>query len=669
MSENPNRAVQTAHTKIYNSLLELRESFHRAGRLDDSNAKLDEVAKLFATYVSFRRGDIPSFPLTTSNSLVKDLSNSFSETTKLDKFILSDGTNVFGQNPSLTLQSEDSDLAKQIVEIVRDAVDTAFSVKTDSEPIDILNEAFGHFIRDNFRGNIEDAQYMTPPEVIDFMVKMVLHDIGVEDKNARDANYNWKIADPTCGVGSFLGSFYNQSLSSSEINPSQLSLYGQDKVERMVRLSLINLDLYRVHSHRISIGNSLEDRSAISDLDGEIDIILTNPPFGAKFDGEYLRKNCSSTLPFFSSLRKLGSQVESEILFVERNLTLLKDGGRLLIVVPDGVISARGTAAVLRQYLANSITIRAIIELPSVAFAQAGTRTRTAILYLQKKPSGSDNRVFIAVARDLGYEVSVRKGIQVKTRCGKNELPAILDTYVEQSTVMNCVGTTAPTVLRTSPSCTSVLTADLIRSSWTPSHHNSARLEAIAQLARSKAHDLVALGDLAHFNSEHRQTRIWTTGSAFISILHIVGENLLDIPGALNNAPKTAGIPVFPGELLFSKINPRIPRVCIVPNLGIPMLCSSEFEILTSKGSLNEYALALLMQSPLVKAQIENLTSGTSASHNRIRTSELATTLVPVSRLNSREADEFAATVASYQLAVDKVLEATLNIAQIRNRI
>ena len=50
------------YAPIYEGLAELREEFHRSGRLDDSNAKLDEVVKLFATYLAVRLGDIAGFP-------------------------------------------------------------------------------------------------------------------------------------------------------------------------------------------------------------------------------------------------------------------------------------------------------------------------------------------------------------------------------------------------------------------------------------------------------------------------------------------------------------------------------------------------------------------------------------------------------------------------------
>ena len=42
--------LRDGYTRIYDALSELREGFHRSGRLDDSNAKLDEVSKLFATH-------------------------------------------------------------------------------------------------------------------------------------------------------------------------------------------------------------------------------------------------------------------------------------------------------------------------------------------------------------------------------------------------------------------------------------------------------------------------------------------------------------------------------------------------------------------------------------------------------------------------------------------
>jgi hypothetical protein len=46
--------LEDSYLKIYQGFSELRETFHRSGRLDDSNAKLDEVSKLFATYLAYK---------------------------------------------------------------------------------------------------------------------------------------------------------------------------------------------------------------------------------------------------------------------------------------------------------------------------------------------------------------------------------------------------------------------------------------------------------------------------------------------------------------------------------------------------------------------------------------------------------------------------------------
>ena len=77
------------------------------------------------------------------------------------------------------------------------------------------------------------------------------------------------------------------------------------------------------------------------------------------------------------------------------------------------------------------------------------------------------------------------------------------------------------------------------------------------------------------------------------------GQNLL---GALEDAAKTPGIPISPGELLAARINPRIPRVCVVPDIGLNMLCSSEFEVMRVKSRTDTYMLAYLLQTKAVQS-------------------------------------------------------------------
>lgn len=656
--------MSDGYSKIYSALNELRESFHRSGRLDDSNAKLDEVSKLFATYLAFKNGQISSFPKITSTNLILELQQAFQEAAALSEYRLQNGNSIFGNQATLAVRDGDELLAIDLVKLVTDCIDMAFSFRADGHSFDILNEAFGHFVRDNFRGNVEDAQYMTPPEVVDFMVDMVFHDISSENPEAYDTKKHWTVLDPSCGVGSFLAAVYDRARGTDWLDPLRLKLYGQDKVERMVRFSTINLNLFNVEEHKITVGNSLEVGSPIDKLNGTVDIILTNPPFGARFDQSYVSSTCGENTPFFSSLRRANSNVDSELLFIDRNLKLLKEGGRLLIVVPDGVVSAKGTAALIRQHLAAEATIKAIIELPATTFAQAGTRTKTAILYLQKGRDTLSKSVFMGVSKDLGFQVSMRKGTQIKIPEGKNDLKEMLATYKGKKTNNNL----HVHVLSEGPSCVLVPEPSVLKSSWTPSHYSASRFKTVDVISRCNDFQLIQLKDLVEFCSDKRKAEAWQSGWAYISILHILGEGFVDVRGAFNYFPKTPGVQINPGEILLSRINPRIPRVCIAPDFKVKTLCSSEFEVMKVTGVLDVYTLAYLLLTDAVQNQICSLTSGTSASHNRIRTSELGQVLIPVPVKDSEKGVLIGMLANDYRKSIQAITESTIMLANLRKQ-
>ena len=658
----PVNPLEEAYSRIYDTLAKLREGFHRSGRVDDSNAKLDEVSKLFATYLAFKRGDIDVFPASNAKNLTSELQKAFSKTAKLGRYRTSDDISIFGSQPLLSLRSGDERLAGDLVELVHESVDLAFDLRKEGRPFDILNEAFGHFIRDNFRSNIEDAQFMTPPEVVNFMADIVLHDIRNEDPQARSSEKHWTVVDPSCGVGSFLTAIYNRARYTDWLEQSRLRLFGQDKVERMVRLSTINMELFDAEEHRITLGNSLAVGSTLDELNGTVDIILTNPPFGARFQSGSIWKDCRQNTPFFSSLRRHPSTIDSELLFIDRNLELLAPGGRLLIVVPDGVVSAKGTAALLRSHIAKVATIRGIVELPSVTFAQAGTRTKTSILYLQKGRNKTEKSCFLAICKGLGFRVSSRKGIQVKVPDGQNDLLMIEKAYTKR---WKRERDQQVSVLSSEPSCAVVPHSDILRGSWTPSHYSADRLKSVQAIENNKQIKGISLSDLVEFSSATRRPETWRDGFAFISVLHILGEGFIDISGVLEYTPKSPGIMVIPGELLLSRINPRIPRICVVPDLGMPILCSPEFEVMSPK-AIDVYTLAFLLQTVIVQHQVRSLTSGTSASHNRIRTADLARVIVPWPKPGTKKALLLNDLATQYRAALETLVNNSVVLATIR---
>jgi hypothetical protein len=101
----------------------------------------------------------------------------YAKAARLPYYACPSGVPIFGTAGSLALRESDLSLAVRLTRLVIRAVDDAFLHQELGNPYDVLNEAFGHFVRDNFRGNIEDAQYLTPAEVVELMASMALEDL------------------------------------------------------------------------------------------------------------------------------------------------------------------------------------------------------------------------------------------------------------------------------------------------------------------------------------------------------------------------------------------------------------------------------------------------------------------------------------------------------------
>jgi hypothetical protein len=76
--------------------------------------------------------------------------------------------------------------------------------------------------------------------------------------------------------------------------------------------------------------------------------------------------------------------------------------------------------------------------------------------------------------------------------------------------------------------------------------------------------------------------------------------------------------------------------------------------------------LAYLLLTEVAQKQIVSLTSGTSSSHNRIRSSELATVLLPIPQKGSTLEKRLLETVEEYANAISLITNATLSLGQIR---
>ena len=626
---------------FYDILLSLRETFHSYGRIDDSNSKLDEIVKLILLSYYYATQDVKfSLELVRKKSkeiygedgqIAPTLREMFNEAKNFPLYINADKTSIFGANPALNIQPSENLFAERIIsEIEKIDFQNLISEKLHSN-FDILNECFGHFVRENFRNNKEDAQYMTPAEITSAVTEMVFCDFEKEGYFSEENIKNFTVMDPTCGVGTLLiegakkyielvndGRRKNKEAIINSFLTSRL--VGQDKVDRMVRLSKINLLLFGGNSNNIFIGNSIADTTAIDNFRGKVDFIFTNPPFGAEYSLAKLHYNDYKHL---DSLCHYNRGCGSEILMLLKCLALLKKGGKLAIVLPDSVVSAKGINETVRTLLRENYTINAVIEMPSVTFAQAGTRTKTSILYLTNRSPHDKDKIVMGICKDVGYVVKERQGVPVKIASGKNEMSIISHVY--------CQGNNGETILSENPSVTAIDALGLISGILNPGFYSFNRLKTVSSLCQkvNRDYEMRPLSSIVRFETIGRKNLMTSKETKHISVLHINPDCTIDFQQVISYDPISKGRVCYSGDILFSKINPRIPRMTVIPEFDKTLVCSNEFEILQPIADIGAYAICFLLRTSYVRAQIANLTSGTSSSHCRIQREQLANILIP----------------------------------------
>lgn len=264
---------------------------------------------------------------------------------------------------------------------------------------DIKGEAFQTFVNRHQRG--DRGEFFTPHPIVRLAVEMI------------SPQPNEKIIDPACGSGGFL----IQSINHVQQNNPKLdeSTFVQENITGIefnpdVALSaMIRLVFEGGMGSEIICANALiEDEK----LNNSFDIVLTNPPFGNKGKVEdqkilksYLlaRKwNKSASNGWEVSKTVLAGQ-SPDILFIEKSIKLLRAGGRMAIVLPDGLLQNISNGHI-RYWLRSQAKILGVISIPQEAFVPYGTGIKTSLLIVQKLPANNKS-CFMAQIKKMGYDV------------------------------------------------------------------------------------------------------------------------------------------------------------------------------------------------------------------------------------------------------------------------
>jgi len=275
--------------------------------------------------------------------------------------------------------------------------------------MDVKGVAFEEFLSATYRGG-GLGQYFTPRVVVNFMVDVV------------DPAISERVIDPSCGTGGFLIRVYDvvsEKIRASEFSRQQKerllrelaneSLVGIDWEQRAARTCKMNMILHGDGHAGVYQANALDTDELTAKVterqrfyphapsveDGTFDVVLTNPPFGARDD-----------TPNILQRYELGRGVSQkrEVLLLERQIRLLGPGGKLFAVVPEGILSNRNDAPV-RRHILDRCVVKAVIRLPQDAFKMSEGAACTSLLYAVKKDPNDKSEqgdIFFARAEYIG---------------------------------------------------------------------------------------------------------------------------------------------------------------------------------------------------------------------------------------------------------------------------
>jgi type I restriction enzyme M protein len=209
------------------------------------------------------------------------------------------------------------------------------------------------------------GEFYTPRAVTQFIVDMV------------DPKLGEKVLDPACGTGGFLVcAIENMRRSVKSVADEDLLERSFNAIEKKQLPHLLCVTNMLLHGiavpHWVRHDNALAyPLSGYAPRD-EVDVIITNPPFGGtEEDG------IESNFPSFYRTR------ETADLFLVLIMKLLKDGGRGALVLPDGTLFGEGVKTRIKEDLTTQCSLHTIVRLPNGVF-NPYTGIKTNLLFFTK---------------------------------------------------------------------------------------------------------------------------------------------------------------------------------------------------------------------------------------------------------------------------------------------
>jgi type I restriction enzyme M protein len=282
---------------------------------------------------------------------------------------------------------------------------------------DPIGDAYEVFAGSESRS--KTGQFFTPRNAVDALVRCI------------DPKPGERIIDPACGAGGFLASvaqhWASQNVKESELASASSKLFGIEKDQYLSGLARIHVSLLTKGHSSVVCGDSLsmvmENDIALGEQFelGSFDVVLTNPPFGVsivaanaktlqQFELARTWKQNKAT-ELWEATGEIRSQVPPQVLFVERCLSMVREGGRLGMVLPESLLSNKSYRHVV-EFIRTKASVDGVIGMPESLFktsGKGGTHTKTCLLLLKKSQSKKNGKVFMAEAKWCGHDSRARE--------------------------------------------------------------------------------------------------------------------------------------------------------------------------------------------------------------------------------------------------------------------
>lgn len=367
---------------------------------------------------------------------------------------------------------------------------------------DVIADAFEVFIQYALKGS--QGQFFTPRNVVKLMVELV--------KPEPDEI----IIDPACGSGGFLVESMRYkwkqleqkahdygwteiALEEEKRSCAIKSIKGIEKDSFLAKVTKAYMAILGDGKSGIFCQNALQNPNEWSNAAqqsiglGHFDVLLANPPFGKdiKVEGADLkqydlgykwRANGNS----FDKTATLKKEEAIQIIYVERCLKLLRDGGRMGLIMPETYFHAPSTKYIL-QYLLKDNNVMWLIDLPHNTF-RPHNNAKCVIIVLQKGVK-QQQMINMAVAEQMGHDHQGKEMYRWDYTTNKiddkqvwDDIPIILSEIQNNQFTKYCFQ----------------VKADLVRSKniLVPRYYWKNKMNAVVQQAKDNNQQLISISQL-----------------------------------------------------------------------------------------------------------------------------------------------------------------------------